>query len=138
MPFVILVYIIKSPKVFGFEKVKKTYEMVHNSPKWPLFVAYIFKISLGEHVPRPPPPPQKKKKKKLPPSALTIVLFNLFPSWSIIFSLFKWSVPALLNRPFTRRLCVFFSELWIYLHLYIVKEGFSFFLMNTFHSRLIR
>ena len=34
--------------------------------------------------------------------------------------------------------CFFFSKLWIYLHLYIVKEGFSFFLMNIFHLLLIR
>ena len=52
------------------------------------FGDYIFKISLGEHVPRPPLPKKKKKKKELPPSALTIVLFNLFPSWSI-FSAFS-------------------------------------------------
>ena len=77
--------------------------------------------------------------KGLPPSAVTIVLFNHFGSWFLIFSPFKWSVPALWYRPFTCKLCVgFFSELWIYLHLYVVKEGFSFFLMNIFHSPLIR
>ena len=76
--------------------------------------------------------------KGLPPSAVTIVLFNHFRSWFLIFSFSKWSVPALWYRPFTCKLCFFFSELWIYLHLYVVKEGFSFFLMNIFHSPLIR
>ena len=76
--------------------------------------------------------------KGLPPSAVTIVLFNHFRSWFLIFSHFRWSVPALWYRPFTCKLCVVFSELWIYLHLYIVKEGFSFFLINIFCSPLIR
>ena len=77
--------------------------------------------------------------KGLPPSAVTIILFNHFRSWFLIFSLFKWSVPALWYRPFTCKLCVvvFFWTVDI-LHLYIVKEGFSFFLMNIFHSPLIR
>ena len=78
--------------------------------------------------------------KGLPPSTVTIVLFNhyIFRSWFLIFSCFKWSVPALWYRPFTCNCVLLFSELWIYLHLYIVKEGFSFFLMNIFHSLLIR
>ena len=81
--------------------------------------------------------------KGLPPSALTTVLFNHLCSCSLIFSLFKWSVQllALWYRLFTCKPCVcvcVFSELWIYLQLYIVKEGFSFFLMHTFHSPLIR
>ena len=46
--------------------------------------------------------------KGLPPSAVTIVLFNHFRSWFLIFSLFKWSVPALWYRPFTCKLCVVF------------------------------
>ena len=86
--------------------------------------------------PDPPPPPLQKG---LAPSAVTIVLFNHFRSWFLIFSFFKWSVPALWYRPFTCKLCVVvFSELWIYLHLCVVKEGFSFFLMNIFHLPLIR
>ena len=82
----------------------------------------------------------RTSQKGLPPLAVTLVLFNHFRSWFLIFSLFKWSVSALWCRPFTCKLCVvvFFSELWIYLHLYVVKEGFSFLLMNIFHSPLIR
>ena len=38
---------------------------------------------------------------------------------------------------YLQAVCCFFSELWIYLHPYIVKEGFSFFLMNIFLSPLI-
>ena len=48
--------------------------------------------------------------KGLPPSAVTIFLFNHFRSWFLIFSLFKWSVPALWYRPFTCKLCVFFQN----------------------------
>ena len=78
-------------------------------------------------------------KKGLPPSAVTIILFNHFRSWFLIFSLFKWPVPALWYRPFTCKLCVvvFFWTVDI-LHLYIMKGGFSFFLMNIFHLPLIR
>ena len=103
--------------------------MVYNSPKWPHCKHTFSKFIWVSIFPDPP--------KGLSPSAVTLVLFNLFLNWSIVFSLFKWSIPALLYRHFTCKLCVFFSELWIYLHLYIVKEGFSFLLMNTFHSPLI-
>ena len=77
--------------------------------------------------------------KGLPPSAVIIILFNHFRSWFLIFSLFKWSVPALWCRPFTCKLCVCVFFFWTVdiLHLYIVKECFSFFLMNIFHSPLI-
>ena len=117
-----------------FKRWKKNYEWCRIAPNGLIWSINFQNFSGGARSQTP--------QKGLPPSAVTTVLFNHFCSCSLIFSLFKWSVPlpALWYRLFTCKPCVcfFFSELWIYLQLYIVKEGFSFFLMHTFHSPLIR
>ena len=71
---------------------------------------------------------------------INLIRFNFFCSWSIIFNLLTWSIPALCiglllaSCGFFVLNCEYYMDIYICLHLYIMmKEGFSLFLVNTLY-----